>query len=289
MRLGGHFVANSIEELRTVTEKLDCYGLSAIQAPWNLAEMSDEESSEFGEVANSLDIVVGEAGYWENLMVTDSELQSRRIDEIRTLLQRADLMGCKTVVSLAGSRHSSGHMLAPDPANYTPEFRADFREVVLRILDGLNLQNTTYSIEPFHNSFFYQPEPIREFIDSVDHPSFGLHLDQMNMVSQATYFRTTELIENTFDLLAEDITAAHIKDIRMDHEYMFLKYDEVDIGDGVLDIQSLLNQLSELPEYTPCFCEHMSEEQEYVLNFTRLHYLAEKEGLRFKRRNTKSV
>jgi len=284
MRLGGYFVANSVEELQSITDKLDCYGLSTVQAPWDLAEMSDEECREFGAAANSLDIVVGEAGYWENLMVTDSELQNRRIRDIRTLLQKADLMGCKTVVSLAGSRHSSGGMLAPDPKNFTSRFREDFRDVVLRILDGLDLQNTTYGIEPFHNSFFYQPEPIREFIDAVDHPSFGLHLDQMNMVSQETYFQTTALIEKTFDLLLDDITAVHLKDIRIDYEHLFLKYDEVDIGDGVLDFQTLMKRLSELPEDTPGFCEHMSSEKDYVLNFARLHYLAEKEDWNFRRR-----
>ena len=74
---------------------------------------------------------------------------------------------------------ASDHSLAMHPYMKTAEAKAEFREVVLKILDGLDLKTTKYVIEPWHNTFFYKPEDIREFFDAVDHPSFGLHLDQM--------------------------------------------------------------------------------------------------------------
>ena len=57
MRLGGFFGADSIAELEALCEKLDCYGLSAISAPANLAKLSDEECVAFGNRANKLNIV----------------------------------------------------------------------------------------------------------------------------------------------------------------------------------------------------------------------------------------
>ena len=62
MRLGGYFLANSIDELEPLCEKLDIYGLSAIPAPGRLAEMTEDECAEFGECARKLGLVVGEAG-----------------------------------------------------------------------------------------------------------------------------------------------------------------------------------------------------------------------------------
>ncbi len=104
------------------------------------------------------------------------------------------------------------------------------------------------------------------------------------MVNQNYFNRTGELINKTFDLLSDKVLSVHLKDIRCDFDHMFLKWDEVFIGDGVMDYETYLKRLSGLPEDTPCFCEHLELETEYALNFSRLHYIAEKVGVSFKRR-----
>jgi len=284
MRLGGFFGAGSIGELDALCEKLDVYGLSAIPGAGRIGEMSLEECARFGERARALGMVVGETGMWANLMTPNRELRAQRIEAARKLLPKAEAMGCRCFVSLVGSRAASDHPLEPHPYMYTKECRREFRETVLRILDGLDLKTTIYGIEPWHNTFFYQPEDIREFIDSVGHPRFGLHLDQMNMVSQRYYLNTTELINRTFDLLAAAVASVHLKDIRCDPGHMFLKWDEVNIGDGVMDYETFLKRLAELPPDTTCYCEHMREERDYALNFARLHRLADKARVSFLRR-----
>lgn len=282
MRLGGYFAAQSIAELAVIGEQLDCYGLSAIGAPGGYeTRMTDETCAAFGQRARELGIVIGEAGVWENLLTPDRDLQSARIAKVRAMLRKADLMGCRCVVTLVGTKDPSDHPLAPHPYLYTDACRAEFREVVLRILDGLELKTVRYAIEPWHDSFFYQPEDIRAFIDSVGHPAFGLHLDQMNMVNQRYFHDTTTLINLTFDLLADRVVSVHLKDIRCDFRHMFLKWDEVHIGDGVMDYDTYLRRLAALPVDTPCFCEHMAEERDYAMNFARLHALAAKAGVHF--------
>ena len=285
MRLGGHlFYVDSIEELEPLCEKLDCYGLSTIPAISRLDERSDDECARFAEAAARLDIVIGETGVWDNLMTADKELQSARIEEVRRNLKKAEAVGCRCLVTLVGTRDPSDHSLAPHPYMYTDECKAEFRDVVLRILDGIDLEKTGFGIEPWHNTFFYQPEEIREFVDSVGHPRFGLHLDQMNMVNQESFFSTGPLMERTFELLSDRVFSVHLKDIRCDPSHMFLKWDEVFIGDGVMDYDTYLKKLATLPEDTPCFCEHIELESEYALNFSRLHYYAEKAGVAFRRR-----
>ncbi|MEM7531291.1 MAG: TIM barrel protein [Chloroflexota bacterium] len=284
MRLGGYYTANTIEQLESLCPQLDAYGLSAIPAPPRLIEMSDDECVAFGEAARTYGIVIGEIGMWQNLMTEDDELRQQRIENVRTLLCKADLAGCHCVVTLIGTKHPSDVSIAPHAYMYTDECRAEFREIVLRILDGLDLQTTRYVIEPWHNSFFYQPEVIRAFIDSVDHPALGVHLDQMNMVTQESYFNTTDLINRTFDLLADVVASVHLKDINCDYRHMFLKLDEVLIGDGVMDYETYLRRISQLPDDTPCFCEHLPGEADYLVNFGRLHELAAKVDVQFLRR-----
>lgn len=281
MRLGGFYGAETVDELAPLCEALDRHGLSAIRAPERIGEMSDEECAGYGERARSLGLVVGETGMWENLMTGDVDLRARRIERVRLLLRKADVMGCRCVVSLVGSRHSSDSPVAPHAYMVTAEARREFRDVVLMILDGLELALTTYAIEPWCNTFFYEPNDVAAFLESVDHPALRLHLDQMNMISQSSYYDTTSLIERTFALLGDRIVAAHLKDLRWDYDHYMLKWDEVLVGDGVLDHETLLRHLAALAPDIPAFCEHLATEAEYASNFARLHERAERAGVRF--------
>jgi sugar phosphate isomerase/epimerase len=103
MRLGGFFSAQDITELNSICPQLDAHGLSTISAPANLQTMTDEDCWCFAEKAQELDIVIGEAGMWDNLMTDDKNLQESRIQQVRSLLQKAEKMQCKTVVTLVGS------------------------------------------------------------------------------------------------------------------------------------------------------------------------------------------
>ncbi len=288
MRLGcvhPAFNAQSVDELEALCGKLDRHGLSAIIAPGGLAELSDDECAAFGERARGLGLVIGEAGFWQNIMTPDADLQAKRLETVRTMLRKADLMGCRCVVTSVGTKGPADAWNEPHPYMFTEECKAELCDLVLRILDGLDLRTTKYCLEAWCHTFFYELDEINAFIARVDHPSFGMHLDQMNLVTHACFYRTTELIHRTFDLLAEHVVSLHMKDIQWDFKHMFLKWDEVLIGDGVLDYATYLRRIAQdLPEDIPCFCEHLPDEAAYIENFRRLHQCAQDVGLQFKRR-----
>jgi sugar phosphate isomerase/epimerase len=282
MRLGGILHRpDSIEELDSLVPTLDTYGLSAIGAPRRLADMSDDEVVAFAERAKELDIVIAEAHFLVNLLTRDADLRAARIGDLRHLLRKADLLGCFGVIGFVGTIDPIDQIGKPHPYLFTEDCKREFRDVVLTVLDGLELATCHYMVEASPKSFFYAPEAIAQFMATVSHPRFSLHLDQMNMVSQSSYFHTTELIDSTFELLSPYIRGAHLKDIRWDWEYLFLKFDEVLIGDGVLDYPTLLTHLSKLPIDTPTMCEHLAGEAQYAVNFARLQKLARDYGLAF--------
>ena len=287
MRLGAahwEFAAETVDQLEPLCEKLDVYGLSAIPAP-DLLGTDDDVLVAYGQRARSLGLVIGEAFYFANMMGPDSAVRAEHIANVRAALVKAERMGCGSVITLVGTNHPDGNPTAPhptDPYMFSDAAKAEFREIVLRIVDGLDLPNVKYIIEPWNNTFFYQPEDIRAFIDSVDHPMLGLHLDQMNMVHQSTYYDTTDLINRTFDLLADRVFSVHLKDVcftRGPGDFFSMK--EVRIGEGVMDYETYVRRLVDLPADTPCYCEHLPNEADYALNFARLHHIAQKVGAGF--------
>jgi sugar phosphate isomerase/epimerase len=270
----GYFRAESAAELETVIEKLDLYGLSAIASPVRTIEMSDDECVVFGEKAASLGIVISEVHFLSNLHAPDPEVREQRIQEGRALLRKADLMRARCLLGFAGSAHPMDRLGAPSADNFSDAFKREVRELVLRVLDGIDLKVTKYGFEASNRTFFYEPEDCAEFIESVDHADFGLHLDMMNMVSQATYYNTTDLITRTFALMGDRIWGAHLKDISWDWSYEFLKYDEVLVGDGEMDYQTYIGHLAKMDSDFPCMCEHLETEDDYAVSFERLHRLA---------------
>ena len=282
MRLGGMlYKPATIDELDGVIEAFDVYGLSAVSAPVDFADMTDGDAERFGEYARGLGLVVGDANFRPNLMVRDESLREARIAQLRSALVKADVMQAEGVVILVGTVSTEDHLAAPHPYMYTDECRNEFREIILSAVDGLELRHTRLLIEPWTTSFFYQPLAIREFLDSVSHPSVGVHLDQMNMVDQQHYYRTTELITETFDLLSPYIGGIHFKDVLWDWRHMLLKFDEVPVGDGVLDYHTYLRRVASLDVDITCFCEHYKTEGEYAVSFARLHRIAAEIGASF--------
>ena len=289
MRLGcanPAFNAQSVADLEPLCEKLDRHGLSAILAPQSLATLPDDPCAEFGERARQLGLAIGEAGFWQNIMTPDAAMQAKRLEIVRTMLRKAEIMGCDCVVTSVGTKGPADAWNEPHPYMFTEECKAELRDLVLRILDGLDLKRTKYCLEAWCHSFFYGLDEVKAFVDRVGHPAFGVHLDQMNLVTHEYFYRTTELVNRTFDLLAKHVVSLHMKDIRWDFKHMFLKWDEVLIGDGVLDYATYLRRIAQdLPQDIPCYCEHLQDEAAYIENVQRLHHRAAQVGLQFKKRS----
>jgi sugar phosphate isomerase/epimerase len=282
MRLGCiPFTPQRVEDIASYCDKLDCHGLSAIAAPKSLLDMTPEECARYGEEARRHGLVIGEYGYWENLLTDDPALRALRLKRLRTALVNADAMGCRSVATLVGTKHPSDRAYDRHAYLFTQACRREFAEIVLRALDGLDLTRTRYGIEPYCHSFFYRPAEAREFIDRVDHPSFGIHLDLVNMISHETYFHTDKLADEAFALLADRIVSVHLKDLHWEETHLGMKWHEVPVGDGTMDFHAYLTHVSRLDPDMTCFCEHYTEERDYALNFARLHHRAKKAGLAF--------
>ena len=284
MRLGGWYSASSFDELDGICQKLDKHGLSVIVAPSSAIEWPNDQCKKYGQRVRDLNIIIGQWGMWENLMTENRELRNQRIKKVQTILTKADMMGVPCVVTHVGTRDPSDHSLAPHSWMYTDQCKVEFCNIVRKILDEVQLNTTHYIVKPWPNTFFFHLNAIREFIDLVDRPHFGVQFDPASMIDCNSFYKTTDLIHSAIDLLEDKILSIVLKDIKWDFHHTSIKWDEVPAGDGVMDFDTLIKRISRLPEDIPCLCEHLSAEKDYAENFRRLHALAGQAGISFKKR-----
>ena len=275
MRLGGVALApQSVAEIEAFCDKADAHGISAVVAPKTIGTMSEDECIAFGQAAKKAGLVIGETGFWENLITQDKELRADRMRRLKSTLRNADLMGCRSVAILTGTRHESDKAFAAHPYMFTDACKAEVRDIVLEALDGFESKTTRLGLEPYALAF----------IDSVGHPLFGIHLDQANMIGHADFYRTTDLIDRTFEMLAPHMVSVHLKDLDWPVSPLGIQWREVDFEEGVMDFDRYFARIATLDPDICCFCEHFATEDEYFRNFERAHAIAARGGLEFIRR-----
>lgn len=252
MRLGLNWV--DVGDAAALDDRLDLVddlGLGTVAAPADLGERTLADCRAHGEAVRDRGLTVGEFGYWENLLVREEDTREARIEALRGLLRHADAMRVDTVVSLVGSFGAWAG--SPHPDNYGAAARERARANCERVLDGLDLEHTTYSLEPWFNSFFHTPVE--------------------------TAYRSGELIGEAFDLLGGDVVSVHAKDLALDPEAGIYRLDEVLPGEGLLDYDRYLREIDALDEDLPVFTEHWDDADDYVETMRRLADTAARNGI----------
>jgi len=116
-------------------------------------------------------------------------------------------------------------------------------------------------------------------MDDMKSDRIKVNLDPTNMIHLYTYYHTTELITECFDLLGEDIYGCHAKDTFIFPHQQTVHVQEVCPGRGVLDYETYLVRLSRLkwarsllPEHIPA--DQFAEAEAYIRD------VAEKVGVK---------
>lgn len=287
MRLGGTIIRpESVEDMPMFAALADEHGISAITAPTMIAMADEATCYSFGQAARAEGLVIGETGFWENLITTDLTLRKDRLERLQKVIRNAEAMGCRSVAILAGTRDESDKAFAAHPYMFTDACRDELRGVIGAALDSFQGSETRLGLEPYAHSFFYQPDSAADFIESVGDPRFGIHLDLANMIAPQDFFATASLVQKAFDRLAPHIVSVHLKDLVWPVSPMGLAWCETDLGHGNMDFDAYLRAIAKLDPDMTCFCEHFPTQDDYFRNFGLAHQLARKAGVAFLPRKT---
>ena len=227
------------------------------------------------------DVLLAEIGIWRNLLAVEDDTRRANVEHACNCLAIADAVGAKCAVSYIGS-FAPRTDYAPHPDNLGARAFDATVETVRHIIDTVQPRRARFALEMMQYAL---PDSVDGYVDliaAIDRPAFAAHLDPVNLImTPRVYFDNARLLQECFTKLGSHIVSCHAKDIRLHHQAA-LHFDEVMIGDGVLDYAAFLRLLAALPADVPLMLEHL-DGPAYGTARDRLFSIAERAGVAFYR------
>ncbi|HEY0865738.1 MAG TPA: sugar phosphate isomerase/epimerase [Fimbriimonas sp.] len=221
-------------------------------------DASDEEIREYRLAAEANDLVIAEVGVWNNPLNDPSALEI-----CKRRLELAEKIGARCAVNISGSRGDLWD--GPDARNYLPETMDLVVRSVREILDDVKPKTAKYAIETMPWMVPFDAESSLELVRAVDRAGFGIHYDPVNIVvSPRHFYESASHIRQFVEKVGAHIVAVHVKDIALGTK-LTVHLDEVRLGLGGFDAQTLIREVQRLDPELPMLLEHLESDEEYRL------------------------
>lgn len=279
MRLGGPIFteANNPEQLVAIHRKL---GYSAAYCRY-IAKKETSEQKEYIEAFKEADIILAEYdAFYLNISDPDPKQREANIVEIINRLRLADEMGALCCVIHGGSYSEKGCCISHKD-NFSEANIEHHVQVIQRIIDEVQPKTTKLTLETESYVLPDSPDVYLRLIQEIDRKAFAAHLDPINMtLDPRRVYYNGDFIRDCFHKLGPYIASCHAKDTNL-IEHATVQITETYAGNGMLDYDAYLTELSRLSQEPPLMIERVREEElPAALNF--IFGKAESLGLSFK-------
>lgn len=232
-------------------------------AEWESA--SESMVSELRAALKEHDVEIFEVGGYRNILHPDESARQANLKHLAHCLEVAEKVGCRMVGTITGSRNPEGNQWADNyavhPDNWTLETWKLAVSGIKQILKDTAGLKAVLGMEAQITTNLDGPVAHRNLMEDVGDPRCKVNLDPTNMVHLANHFHTTELLNQCFDLLGENILGCHAKDSYVVPHTQTVYCEEVCAGRGSLDYETFLVRMSRLKWPRTLHPEHFPTEQ----------------------------
>lgn len=176
----------------------------------------------------------------------------RRLDVMAAACKR---MGTSVITTCTGSRNPES-MWRSHPDNDSPETWQDLLAAMEQALLSAEKYGVTLAFEPEVNNVANTAQKSRSLLDEMQSPHLKIVMDGANIFHAGQLARMTEILDEAFDLLGDDIVLAHAKDLDRDGDAGHLA-----AGQGLLDYERYWSLLDGLSSDVPLILHGLQEEQ----------------------------
>ncbi|MFC1540837.1 sugar phosphate isomerase/epimerase family protein [Candidatus Latescibacterota bacterium] len=235
-------------------------GYTAVESSsLNWLDLPDSQIRELHDALKQHDVLFYTLHQWQNILDPNPELAERNIRGIITGVESAERIGVENVVMHIGNR-SAGPPALAHKDNWTRETWEAGIAVTKRILKETAGSKINLAFEAVNCLSNNTPQSHLRIRKDVGDPRVKVCLDPTNMMHPGVYFRTTELINQCFDLIGEDIMFCHAKDSTWEGMSAAVHEGAV-LGAGTMDYEQFLARLSRMKYTRAMLIEHLPNEQ----------------------------
>lgn len=258
IRLATRMVRGQNESPAETVRRIRSAGYTAVNT--QPSQWSASERVELRAALAEHDVVIFEVGAYCNIIHPDVAERNKNIANVIQKFEDSESAGGLMVATVSGCCDPK-YLINPHPDNWSPETWKILVASVKRILSATSGMKTCLGMEAQITTNIDGPKSHRRLIDDVGDDRCRVNFDPTNMVSFATYFRTTELLDECFDLLGENIMGCHAKDTFIIPDVQTVHVQEVCPGKGVMDYDTFLVRMSGLSWPRALFPEHLKPEE----------------------------
>lgn len=261
IRIGGGFseLENaSITESVIAMKKRGYTGYATRPERW--LAMKDSELRELRAALKEHNATFFEVVAYRKLIHPDASVRRKEIAYLAQCIEAADKIGCPMVGTCTGSCDPNSYINV-HPDNWSEKTWKMTVESVRQVLRDTAGMKAAIGIEAQITTNIGRPKDHKRLMDDVGDPRCAVNLDPVNMMSLETYYHSTELINECFDLLGEQILGCHSKDSYIVPDEQTVIQREVCTGRGVMDYETYLIRLSKMKWPRTLHPEHVPADQ----------------------------
>jgi sugar phosphate isomerase/epimerase len=244
-------------------------------AEWTSRKLPESEIREIKAQLKANDIVFYGLHCAGNIIAPDPDAdrwQRHIVDTIHT----AEEMGCKLILTHSGSMYPNRN--TPHPLNWSREGWNRSVNALKRICKDTAGSKIEIAIEDVNSEAVNCPEAHVRLRQDVGDPRIMTGLDVTNMVHPGVVFRMTELIDKCFDLLSDQISYVHGKDLVWNG--MLPGINWAMNTTGCMDYDTFLVRLSRLKEPKNMLIEFLNSQEELQQAQKNIRAIADRVGVK---------
>ncbi len=261
----------------SLVKSMRAAGFTACEAgssAWVSRKMPDSEIKELKAILKENDVQFYGLHCAGNIIAPtpdDEKWQRHIIDSINA----AQEFDCSHVLTHAGSLYPSRN--TPHPYNWSRESWNRSVNALKRIVKDTAGSTVDIALEDVNSESVNCPQAHVRMRQDVGDPRITTGLDPTNMMHAGVVFRTTELINTCFDLLADQISYVHAKDQTWSSRLPAIV--QVMNVTGTMDYETFLVRMSRLKEPKPMYIEQLETPEEYAEARKNILAIAKKVGV----------
>ena len=222
-------------------------------------DASESEITELKEALKQYDVEIFDTMVWTNLIHPDEKTRQNNLKYVAENIEAADRIGCRMVTMVTGSCDPE-YYIAMHPDNWTRKTWKISLDSVRQLIRDTSGCTTSLGIEAVITTNIDCPASHKRLIEDIGDPRCKVCLDPTNMMSFERYYHSTELLNECFDLLGEDIIGCHAKDTFILKNKMLAYITEIPPGQGVQDYETYLVRMSRMKWPRTLMLEHFNTE-----------------------------